>query len=122
MIDFACREFNLDEIIKCGFGITKAEYYMLNYFSKNHESWLTTEDLAKDLKLNLSTVQRGVKKLFDKQILNRSQNNLSGGGYTFVYKLKPKSEVRKLVLFIIHGWVKRVETEINNGEFLLRSS
>jgi len=113
MIDFACREFNLDEIIKCGFGITKAEYAMLDYFSNNHKSWLTTEDISKDLKLNLSTVQRGVKKLFEKEILGRRQNNLSGGGYAYVYKLKSKSEVRKIILNIIHSWVKRVEIEIN---------
>ena len=112
MIDFACKEFNIDEIIKCGLGITKAEYKILNYFTDTSGDWHTTEDISNELKLNLSTIQRGVKKLHEKDVLERAQNNLSGGGYTFVYKIKKRKEIRKLIIDIIHGWVSRVESEI----------
>lgn len=114
MIDFACKEFDLDEIIRCGFSITKAEYKILNFFISNSDEWYTTDDVAKKLELNLSTIQRGVKKLHEEKVIERRQNNLSGGGYTFVYKCESKPELRKLLIEIIHSWAKRVEIEINH--------
>ena len=75
MIDFACKRFKLSEIIKCGLGLTRAEYKVLEYFI-DHEDLFSTEQLAENIGLNLSTIQRTVKKLFEKDLLTRNQNNL----------------------------------------------
>ena len=77
------------------------------------EEWFTTEKLAKKLKLNLSTVQRSVKKLNEKEILMRRQENLNGGGYFFVYRIKYKSEIRKIILDVVRAWSKGVEKEFD---------
>lgn len=113
MIDFACREFNLDQIIKCSFGLTKAEYSLLTSALEYKEEYFTAEELSKKIGLNLSTVQRGVKKLYEEKVLQRKQNNLEGGGYIYIYKVIPRQELRKLLLKTINNWTKRVETEIN---------
>jgi predicted transcriptional regulator len=113
MIDFACSQFELDEIIKCGFGLTKAEYKILVEMAKTDGEWRTAEEIAKKLKIDTSTAQRAVKKLHEKNIVERAQNNLSGGGYLFIYKIKNKAELRKTLIAIINSWTKRAETEIN---------
>ncbi|MCF7872345.1 winged helix-turn-helix transcriptional regulator [Candidatus Woesearchaeota archaeon] len=109
MIDFACKRFDLNEIIKCSLGLTKADYKLMNHLLKNEEEWTTTTQLAKELKLNLSTIQRCVKTLHEKQILNRAQENLTGGGYTYTYQIKNKKELTKKIKEIVNNWVKTVD-------------
>lgn len=113
MIDFACKQFNLKDIIKCGLGLTKAEYTLFECLVKERENWVTTEELSKKLELNLSTIQRGVKKLHDKKIIRRMQNNLESGGYIYIYKANNKKEIRKLIMVIINSWMVRVEKELD---------
>ena len=112
MIDFACQQFDLNEIVKCSLGLTKADFRMLGYFLNEDENWFTTHELAKSLKLNLSTIQRCVKSLHEKDVLERAQENLNGGGYTFIYKIKNRTELRKKIKYIIHKWVKKVDVEL----------
>jgi len=63
MIDFSCQKFSIEEIIKCSLGLTKAELQIYIFLKQNNETELTTEELAKKTKLNLSTVQRCVKRI-----------------------------------------------------------
>jgi predicted transcriptional regulator len=112
MIDFACKEFKIEAVIKCGLNLTKADLQVLKYFLQFGQNWLKTETIADELKLNLSTVQRSVKKLHEREILIRSQNNMDGGGYFFVYKIQSKKDIRELIMDIVHNWVKRVDTEL----------
>ena len=113
MIDFACKRFDLNEIIKCSLGLTRADYKLMNYFLKKQDEWSTTTQLAKELKLNLSTIQRCVKTLHEKEILNRAQENLTGGGYTYVYKIKDKQELRKKIKEIVNNWVEKVDQALS---------
>ena len=113
MIDFACKQFNLDDILKCGLGLTKAELKILKYFLDNSSENQTTEKIAKKLKLNLTTVQKGVKKLSDQKIINKKQKNLHGGGYVYLYKCNTKKEVREIIKKIIRSWSDKVEEKIN---------
>ena len=114
MIDFACKTFQLDEIIRCSFTITKADFRVMEYMVKRDEHWFTTEELAENLNLNLTTIQRAVKKLFEKQVLERKQNNLSSGGYIYIYRIKDKSQIRKLILEIIDDWKGNVERQLKS--------
>jgi predicted transcriptional regulator len=113
MIDFACKRFNIKEIVKCSLGLSRAEYTVLD-FLMNSKDALTTEEISKKTNLELSTVQRSVKKLHQKNVLKRRQNNLEGGGYVFIYSIENKSEMRKIILNIVHNWTKKVESELNN--------
>lgn len=112
MVDFACKEFQIEAVIKCGLNLTKAELQVMKYLLGNDAGWFTTEQIAADLSLDLSTVQRSAKKLTEKKVLQKSQNNLEGGGYFFVYRIRNKREIRELIMEIIHSWVERVEKEL----------
>ncbi|WP_367343539.1 helix-turn-helix domain-containing protein [Methanomethylovorans sp.] len=112
MVDFACKEFQIETVIKCGLDLTKAELLVLKHLLGHNTRWFTTEQIATDLTLDISTVQRSTKKLTEKKVLQKSQNNLEGGGYFFVYRIRDKREIRELIMEIIHSWVERVEKEL----------
>jgi len=114
MIDFACKKFDLTEIIKCSLNLTIFEFDLLEFLIKNDKKWLSAKDISKKLNVGLSTAQKGVKKLSEKNILLLNQKNISGGGYYFVYKIANKQRIRKNILAIVHNWVKNVELKINN--------
>ncbi len=104
MIDFACKKFDLEEVIKCSLGLSKSEFRLLKFLVE-HEKQFTTEELAKELKLDKSTIQRSVKKMHGKGLLTRGQINQTVGGYVFLYRIKDKNNIRKIVLGTVEGWV-----------------
>lgn len=110
-MDFACKTLSLDEVVKCSLGLTKGDYKVFQFFLKNQE-WYKSNSIAKKLKLNLSTVQRSVKKLQEKGVLTRAQENLDGGGYVYSYKIKGKKEIQKILSEIIDSWTGRVKSEL----------
>ncbi|MCL5730204.1 MAG: MarR family transcriptional regulator [Candidatus Pacearchaeota archaeon] len=112
MIDFACKKFDLEEVIKCSLGLSKAEFRLLKFLVE-HEGKFTTEDLSKKLKLDKSTIQRSVKKLHEKNLVSRSQVNQSVGGYIFLYSLKDKGNIRKIVTDTIDNWVNVFKSKIS---------
>ncbi|MCM2325774.1 MAG: MarR family transcriptional regulator [Candidatus Woesearchaeota archaeon] len=111
MIDFACRQFDINEIIKCGLGLTKTEFEIFTYMIERRKEH-TAHDLAKAKRLDLSTVQKALKKLSDMQIAERRQMNLSNGGYIYSYKIKDKSAVISKINHTIKGWAAKVEDEL----------
>ncbi|MBN1156963.1 HTH domain-containing protein [Candidatus Woesearchaeota archaeon] len=113
MMDFACKKIEIKQVVKCGFGLSKADFRLMEFMLNNDEKYFTTHELSKKLGLNLSTIQRSVKKLHEKAVIERKQINLAGGGYLFTYKSKDKIEVRKLVISVVRNWTKKVEEEIN---------
>lgn len=112
MIDFACKRFSVEEVIKCSLGLTKSDYELMKLMLKNDEHWFSTDELSKKLSLNLSTVQRTVKKLLEDEVVQRQQENLSSGGYVFYYRIKDKREIRKKIMSIVNNWAKTVEKEL----------
>jgi predicted transcriptional regulator len=113
MIDFACKTFEVDEVIKCGLGLTRSDYAIMNFFLKNRKEFSSVE-ISKILDLDLSTVQRALKRLNEKNVILRYQKNLSNGGYVYFYKTNDKKVIRKIILDVIHNWVKKVEEEITS--------
>ena len=112
MIDFACKKFELDEIFRCSLNLTKSEFRIFYFLMKNRKEY-QSKDIAKSLGLDLSTVQRALKKIYGKNVLIRSQRNLESG-YVFLYKIKNIEEVRENILSTIHSWTKRVEEEVSS--------
>ena len=112
MINFACKRFDVDEIIKCGLGLTKSELSLFYFLVKNSEKEYTTEELAQETKLNITTIQKAVKKLAQQEILNRYQVNLSSGGYQYTYACATKKKIRLILKNIIRNWSQKVEDSI----------
>ena len=113
MIDFACKQFDLGDIIKCGLSLTKTEFKIMEFFLKNASKEFTTPLLSKKLNLNLTTIQKAVKKLSERNIIIRHQKNLEKGGYIYTYKCGLKSDIRKIIKNIIRNWSNKVEERID---------
>ncbi|MFP4655278.1 MAG: MarR family transcriptional regulator [Methanohalobium sp.] len=114
MLDFACKEFELDDVFKCALKLTKSELQIMNKFLENDDKWLTSDDIAVMMGFDLSTVQKAVKKLYTSDVLNRSQKNLDNGGYVYIYKVCNREEMKMLIMEIVYTWVSRVENEFDN--------
>jgi predicted transcriptional regulator len=113
-IDFACKRFELDKIIKCSLGLKKCEFFLFDFFMKNSKNYYSTAQLAEILKCDVSSAQRGVKKLYEKDILSRKQMNLSLGGYNYFYQIKEKEEIKKKISGIIEDWANNAKLKIKN--------
>lgn len=111
MIDFACKEFDLKEIVKCSLGLTRTEFMLLDHLIKSDEDF-TADELADVFRLDLSTVQRSMKRFFEKNLVQRRQKNLDSGGYVYCYRIKDKAEIRKIILSIVKNWTSKVEEEL----------
>lgn len=113
MIDFACKQFNFKEIVKCAFGLTKAECSVLEFFMENMGVGYTTDVLSEKLKLNLTTIQKATKKLSEKNIVVKKQKNLDRGGYVYCYTTNDKSIIQQELKNIIKTWSNKVEENID---------
>ena len=113
MIEFACKNISIDEIIKCSFSLTKTELLIFRFIVNSEKNSLTTEEISNTLNLDLSTVQRAVKKLTEQDILLKTQKNLSNGGYIFLYSCKSKQNIKDKILNNFTNFSKRVEESLN---------
>ena len=86
---------------------------MKYFLEKRGEVECTTVSMAKGLKLDLTTVQKAVKKLAEKGVIDRHQKNLSGGGYVYFYEFSSRAKVRRIVKEIISDWHKKVDEKID---------
>ena len=113
MIDFACKKFDLDEVIRCSLALTKTEFKVLVFLldDKDNKEFTAHQIFAK-FKIGLSTTQRAIKKLGDECLIKRSQRNLSKGGYVFIYSVKDREIINKKIMNILHNWIKKVEIEM----------
>ena len=94
MIDFACKQFDLNDVIRCSLGLTKTEFQIMKYLLKKTSNNCTTISVSKKLNLNLTTIQKAVKKLSIKKILLRHQKNLKNGGYVYTYECNLKLNIK----------------------------
>jgi predicted transcriptional regulator len=84
----------------------------MKYSLNETEQWIDTESLSKILQLDISTIQRSVKKLHEKEILQRSQQNLDGGGYIFRYKAHSRAKIKDIVMTVVNSWAGHVGQEL----------
>lgn len=113
MIDFACKKFDIKEIIKCSLNLSRSDFsIMIKMFS--YKDFLSSKEISDKVSLDITTVQRTLKKLYEKGIINRKQINLESGGYAYIYKIKSRDELKYQITQIIDQWSDTVRKEINN--------
>jgi predicted transcriptional regulator len=113
MIDFACRRFDLEEVIRCGLGLSRTDYKILKHLVETGET-IDSKSISGILKIDLSTAQRSLKKLRELELLKRQQVNLPSGGYNLKYSSVEKEEISKILESIVDGWSKKVKAELIN--------
>lgn len=109
MIDFACKQFVIDDIIKCAFGLTRSEFKVFKMLVDNPHEIFVSSVIATSLSLDVSTVQRAMKKLNEQEVIVRSQSNFSKGGYEFSYQLKDHEFIRKKIHNLLKNWLVHVD-------------
>lgn len=112
MIDFACKKFDIDEVIRCGLGITKTEQEILELLVKKELQ--TAHEVTKELKISLATAQRSLKILHEKNLIDRRQQNLDKGGYLFFYQAKDKEVIKNEIKKILDNWINNVNESLNH--------
>lgn len=109
---FACRKIDFYDIMRCSFALTKTEHKILMHLLKsNSENSITA--ISKRLSLERSTVQKAVKTLLEKGLIERKQQNLSEGGFRFYYSSIPKKEIKNKLLNSVRDWHSSVERMID---------
>lgn len=111
LVKFACKIFYLDEIIRCSFGLSKTESKLLRcMINENNE--MSIQDISTKSKLERSTIQKSLKLLLDKHLVDRHQINNSKGGFSFMYKSITKRDFQKRMNDIIDVWYQEARKEI----------
>ncbi len=109
-LEFACKVFKVDEVLRCSFGLNKTEYLILRKLLTKE---LSANQLSKFIKKDQSTIQRSLKKLLAKKLVKRRQVNLSKGGYEFLYKTISKEVIKNQMREMFDNFKKLVTNTIN---------
>jgi predicted transcriptional regulator len=112
MITFSCKQISQEDLIRCTFALNKTEYNLLIFLLEKEKKY-TAHQISELMKLDRTTIQKAIKNLVDKQLVKRRQKNISEGGYTFLYLIEDKKEIKNKIKNVIHNWCKGVEDAIN---------
>ncbi len=112
MISFACKKIAEKEIITCSLGLNKSEYDVFKFLLR-HDSAAVIQ-IAVWLEKDRSLVQKAIKELLKKKIVERKQYNIKGGGYVFEYSLKSKKILKKRIMKNVNGWCSAVRQKVRN--------
>ena len=110
MINLACKTITVEELLRCSFNLSKTEYSILHLL--DCESDLDSESIAKNLGKDLSTIQRNLKLLIEKDLVFRTQVNYETGGYKFIYKRVKKDVIEKKVLKNLDNFQSKVKSSL----------
>lgn len=111
MIDFACKQIDLKDLLSCSFGLNKTEYNLLLFLLEQQDS-LCVSTIGEMSGKDRTTVQKAIKKLVNQGLVEKHQVNLQTGGYTFVYKVKDKEFLKEKILEIVEHWHRGVIASI----------
>ncbi|MFP4402634.1 MAG: helix-turn-helix domain-containing protein [Candidatus Nanoarchaeia archaeon] len=112
MVDFACTQISIDDIIKCSFGLTKTELEIFRFLVSHKHTRFSTHELSLKLNLDITTIQKAVKKLTSKGILKKDQKNLEQGGYVLLYQCIGQEHIKKIIMSNFENFSKKVEESL----------
>jgi len=112
-LDFVCRTFTLEELLRCSFNLNKTELSILKYLLNEKEE-KTIEEITKKLQKDRTTIQRSISILLEQELITRRQINLKTGGYIFIYAAKSKEVLKEKVYKIFESFKEKVDKEIKS--------
>lgn len=92
--------------------MNKTEFNVMMYMLGQEE--LRVDEIAKDMGLERSTVQKAIKNLVGKNVVLRKQENLDKGGYLFRYLIKDKEVIKNMILDNVDSWHRNVVQEVKS--------
>jgi predicted transcriptional regulator len=111
MVKYLCKEFSIDEIIKCSFNLSDSELKVFLELMKCKTS-VCVNVVAKKLNKDRSTIQKLIAKLIDKKIIKKTRKTLDDGGHIFYYSIIDKSELKKTICKTLDCWYCNVKKEV----------
>jgi predicted transcriptional regulator len=112
MVIFSCKKISQKDLITCAFNLNKTQYDVLIFLMKKQKEY-TAQKIAEMMKLDRTTVQKAIKELLKKQLVQRAQINLQKGGYTFIYNVNDKTKIKRKIKKLTYDWYKTVEAAID---------
>jgi len=113
MVTFSCKKISKEDLVKCSLALNKTEYNLLMFLLKKDQSF-TAIQISELMNLDRTTIQKAISSLVEKKLVKRKQKNISGGGYTFLYLIENKQEIKNKMREVIRKWCKGVEEAIND--------
>ncbi|MGM5480416.1 MAG: helix-turn-helix domain-containing protein [Nanobdellota archaeon] len=111
-LSFACKQIDFKDIIMCSFSLNKTEYNLF-IFLLSQDDPVCTSTIGEMTGKDRTTIQKAIKGLVSKDLVYKHQVNLDSGGYTFVYSIKDKNELKQKLLDIVNRWHESVVKYIN---------
>lgn len=102
-MDITCGKLDIKDIIACSLSLKKSEYRIFEVLIRSKHN-LTIQQLSEQLDLDRTTIQKILKKLTSKGLIQRYQENLGQGGYVFNYTIKNKLEVKGHIKNALKAW------------------
>ena len=92
MIDFACKRISEEDVLRCAFTLSRTELALLKKMLAQRKE-TTAQELASSCKRDVTTVQRSLKRLHEKDLVKRFQHNFDTGGYEYTYQLIGRNQL-----------------------------
>lgn len=112
-LDITCGKLEIQDIIACSLALKKSEYRIFEVLLKSHEN-LTIQQISEKLELDRTTIQKILKTLSGKSLVQRYQQNLENGGYIYNYNIKDKPAVKKHIKDSLRMWYENSMRQIDN--------
>jgi len=109
-LNFACKKFPIDQVLRCSFGLSDPQFRILKVLLAKDER--AVEEIARDLGRDRTTVQRNIKVLVAKGLVQRRQYNLENGGYQYHYLPQNKDAMKQRIQDHFAQFSKMVKEEI----------
>ena len=106
-----CKQVDFDSLVKCSFSLSDSELKIFLELMKCTNP-ICVVALSKKIKRDRSTIQKVIKTLLKRKLVEKKKINLEDGGYIFYYSPKSKSELKKQMLKLVELWHGNVKKEI----------
>jgi len=111
-LTFACKTFPIEQVLRCSFGLSAAEFRVLKVLLSKGEK--SVEEAAEFLGRDRTTVQRAMAGLLKKGLVKRRQYNLDGGGYQYAYHPQDKEWIKERISEHFDRFSRTVKNEIES--------
>jgi len=111
-MDITCGKLDIEDIIACSLALKKSEYKIFQVLLQSKMN-MTIQQLSETLKLDRTTIQKIIKVLSGKGLIQRYQENLENGGYTYNYTIKNKPEVKNFIKQALKTWYESSVQQID---------
>jgi len=101
------QEICCDDVIKYIYNLNKLDIEVYKTLCKKKES--RTNELAKNIKKERSTVYRSLQRLSDCGLCNKKTKTLPKGGYYYAYSAIKKEEIKKNLETCIEEWSQKMK-------------